>query len=90
MRQKTRRILNERSYFWRKEINEHRFSRNLQETVINSIFSVKLIPDASRDAKDDEELLKKLKFEYTISSIENDDSVIFKLKFDNPTDISMA
>jgi len=62
-------MLRNGNYFWNKEIDVHRFSRQLQETLINKIFSVKLLLDPSRDGEDAQEIIKKLKFTYTVTSI---------------------
>ena len=46
--------------------------------------------DSSRDTDDAQENIKKLKFKYSITSIENKNSIAFKIEFDNPTEVSMA
>lgn len=47
-----KRMLKEASYLWIKEKDEQRFSRQLQETVINKIFTVELLLDLSKDAEE--------------------------------------
>lgn len=64
------------------------FGRQLQDTEeLQQVFKLGVLPSADRDA---DETGDNLALKYSSFTIENDNSIVIKVDFENPAEISMA